>query len=272
MYYSPTVILNNGVEMPIIGLGAYDMYGTQAEHAIVNAIEAGYRLIDTAAMYGNEKEVGIAVKNCGIPRKEIFITTKVNDPDQGFDKTMKAFEVSLKKLDMDYVDMYLIHWPLKGKRKETWKALERIYAEKKAQAIGVANYLVPFLEELKTYSEITPAANQVEFTPYVFSKNLLDYCSKEQIQLQAYSPIARGHKNSDPKLLRLSEKYKRSPAQVMLRWCVQHHVAPIPKSVNVNRLKENIHIFDFEINRDDMDLLDTFNEDYRVAPDPIYML
>ena len=173
---------------------------------------------------------------------------------------------------MDYVDLYLIHWPVKGKRKQSWKALEELYKSKRVSAIGVANYLVPFLEEMKTYATVLPTVNQVEFTPYVFSKPLLDYCVRKDIQLQAYSPLARGHKNKDPKLLRVAKKYKKTPAQLMLRWCVQHHVSPIPKSADKTRQLENINIFDFSISKEDMDIMDGFSEDYRVAPNPIAML
>jgi diketogulonate reductase-like aldo/keto reductase len=272
MFQNPKVMLNNGMQMPLIGLGAYAMHGSEAETAILNALEIGYRLIDTAAMYGNEVEVGNAIRKSKIPRREIFVTTKVADHDQGYESTLKAFDASFKKLNVEYIDLYLVHWPVKGKRRDTWKALEKLYSEKKVKAIGVANYLIPFLEEMKTYANTLPVVNQVEFTPYVFSRELVDYCANAGIQLQAYSPIARGHKNNDPKLKTLAEKYHKTPAQIFLKWCVQHNVSPIPKSVNVKRLKENIDIFDFEISEKDMALMDTFNENYRVAPDPIYML
>jgi len=258
--------------MPLIGLGVYDMYGIEAETAILNALEIGYRLIDTAAMYENEVEVGNAVRKSGIPRGEIFVTTKVANHDQGYDSTLKAFDTSLEKLGIEYLDLYLVHWPVKGKRRDTWKALEKLYSEQRVKAIGVANYLIPFLEELKTYATILPAVNQVEFTPFVFSKKLLEYCATANVQLQAYSPIARGHKNTDPKLIRLAEKYHKTPAQILLRWCVQHLVAPIPKSVNSKRLKENIDIFNFEMSKEDIALMDTFDENYRVAEDPMSML
>ncbi len=167
--------LNNAVKMPLLGLGVYDMYKKEAEQAVLWALETGYRLIDTAAMYMNETEIGNAVSQSSIDRKDIFITTKVHDNDQGFDKTLKAFDTSLKKLNCDYIDLYLVHWPLKTTRKETWKALERLYTEGGVRAIGVANYLVPFLNELETYANIVPAVNQVEFSPYLYLKDLKTY-------------------------------------------------------------------------------------------------
>jgi len=202
-------VLNNGVEMPLIGLGAYDMHGKEAEQAILDALQIGYRLIDTASMYHNETEVGNAIRNSGLTRKDIFITTKVNNLDQGYDATLRAFDISAAKLKTDFVDLYLVHWPIRGKRKETWKALEHIYASGRARAIGVANYLIPFLEELKTYATLEPMVNQVEFSPYLFLKDLLDYCNKHKIHLQAYSPLVRGKKFSDARLLQLAKKYKK---------------------------------------------------------------
>jgi methylglyoxal/glyoxal reductase len=265
------IVLNNGVKMPLVGLGVYDMHGAVLEKAIETAFEIGYRLIDTASMYANEREVGNACRRSAVKRENIFITTKVNNNDQGFDSTLRAFDQSLKKLNLDYVDLYLIHWPVKGKRKDSWKALEELYKSKRVKAIGVANYLVPFLEELKSYATVLPAVNQVEFTPYVFSKPLLEYCVLHNIQLQAYSPIARGHKNKDPKLLAIAKKYERTPAQIMLRWCVQHHISPIPKSSNKTRQQENMNIFDFSISKEDMEIMDRFSENFRVAPDPMEM-
>jgi len=261
--------LNNGIEMPLLGLGVYDMHGKEAEQAILHALETGYRLIDTASMYHNETEVGNAIRHSGLQRKDIFITTKVNNADQGYDVTLKAFETSLSKLQTDFVDLYLVHWPIKGKRKETWKALEKIYKGGSARAIGVANYLIPFLEELKTYSDIIPAVNQVEFSPYLFLKDLLDYCRKNTIQLQAYTPLVRGKKFNDARLVQIAEKYKKTPAQIILRWDIQLGVCPIPKSTNPKRLKENFDVFDFELSQHDMGLISDFNENLRVVDDPM---
>jgi hypothetical protein len=264
--------LNNGLRMPLLGLGVYDMYNAEAETAIHQAIEIGYRLIDTAAMYHNEIEVGNAIRQAGIPRSELFVTTKVNDLDQGYDSTLRAFEISQKKLNCGYIDLYLVHWPIKNKRQETWKALERLYLEKQVRAIGVANYLVPFLDELLPNTTFVPVVNQVEFSPYLYLQDLLHRCQTEGIVLQAYTPLVRGEKFQDPKLLGLAQKYGKSPAQIILRWALQLGVSSIPKSVNPVRLQENFDVFDFVISEADMAFMATFNEDYRVVPSPMSML
>ncbi len=255
-----------------MGLGVYDMYGKEAESAIIRALEIGYRLIDTASMYENETEVGEAWVRSGVKREELFIATKVNNDDQGFNSTLKAFELSLDKLKTNYVDLYLIHWPIKNSRKDTWKALEHIYLEGRAKAIGVANYLIPFLNELYEYAEILPAVNQVEFSPYLYQTDLLTHCNDKGIRLQAYTPLLRGLKLNDPKLMAIAQKYNKSTAQIKLRWCVQHGVCPIPKSVNPIRLRENFEIFDFQISAMDMETLDSFDEGLRIVDDPITLL
>jgi len=265
----PIATLNNGLQMPLLGLGAYDMLGRECELAVLDALEIGYRLIDTASMYHNETEVGNAVAQSDISREEIFITTKVNNADQGFNTTLKAFDASLKKLQLDYVDLYLVHWPIKGKRKDTWKALEKIYESGRAKAIGVANYLVPFLDELRTYGSIMPAVNQVEFSPYLYLKDLLDRCRKDKIQLQAYSPLIRGKKLNDPRLIQLAKKYGKSPAQMILRWNIELGVSPIPKSSNPQRLQENFDLFDFRIEPADMKIMNGLNENFRIVDDPM---
>jgi diketogulonate reductase-like aldo/keto reductase len=261
--------LNNGTKMPLLGLGAWDMYGKTAEQAVEWALEIGYRLIDTATMYQNEQEVGNAVRRSDIPRAQLFITTKVNDIDQGFDTTLRGFDASLKKLNCDYIDLYLVHWPLKKTRKDTWLALEKLYNEGRVRAIGVANYLVPFLEELKTYAHIIPAVNQIEFSPYLFLKDELDYCKKHHIQLQAYTPLARGMRFNDKKLMDMAAKYDKTPAQIILRWAVQQGISTIPKSESQQRLRENFAIFDFKISEEDMFKINNFNENFRVVDDPM---
>jgi diketogulonate reductase-like aldo/keto reductase len=262
-------VLNNGVSMPLLGLGVYDMYQKEAEQAVLWALELGYRLIDTAAMYHNETEIGNAVRTSGVNRSELFITTKVNNTDQGFDETLRAFDVSQEKLQTDYIDLYLVHWPLRETRKDTWKALERLYSEGRVRAIGVANYLIPFLEELETDATVVPVVNQVEFSPYLFLEDLLDHCKKKNIQLQAYTPLVRGQRMDDPRLQALAKKYEKTPAQMILRWAIQHGVSTIPKSANQARLKENFGIFDFEISADDLRAMDGFNENLRVVDDPM---
>lgn len=264
--------LNNGVEMPLLGLGVYNMHGTEAIQATSTAIEIGYRLIDTAEMYFNEKEIGIALKESNTKRSELFVTTKVNNSNQGYDSTLKAFDESLRLLDVEYVDLYLIHWPIKGKRKETWKAIEKIYQEGRARAIGTGNYLLPFLKELEEYASITPAVNQIEFSPYLMMKDELDYCRLKKIQLQAYTPLLRGKKFNDEKLVSLANRYGKTPAQIILRWAIQQNISSIPKSSNRNRLNENFNIFDFQLSNEDIAQMNQFDEKLRIVGDPINML
>ncbi len=255
--------------MPLLGLGVYDMYGREAEQAVLWALETGYRLIDTAEMYDNEAEIGNAIRESSINRNEIFVTTKVNNNAHGFDKTLRAFDVSMQKLNIEYIDLYMVHWPIKQGRKETWLALEKIYSEGRVKAIGVANYLEPFLTELQSYASVVPAVNQVEFSPYLYLKDLLGVCEQKNIQLQAYTPLVRGLRMSDPKLLVLAKKYNKTPAQIILRWAMQHGVSSIPKSVNLGRIQENFAIFDFQISPNDMNLMDNFDENLRVVDDPM---
>lgn len=268
----PYVTLNNGIQMPLFGLGVYDMYNKEAEQAVLDALETGYRLIDTAAMYSNETQIGNAIRQSGIKRSDLFVTTKVANHEQGYDRTLKAFDASMRKLNIEYIDLYLVHWPIKRKRKDTWKSLEKLYTDKQVRAIGVANYLIPFLQELETYATVVPALNQVEFSPYLFLKDLLEYCDERKMQLQSYSPLTRGKKFNEARLLQLAKKYHKTPAQIILRWNIEHNVSTIPKSSNTKRLKENFDIFDFSISKEDMELMDSFHENFRVVDDPMIML
>ena len=268
----PNTKLNNGISMPLLGLGVYDMYQKQAEEAVESAIEIGYRLIDTASMYENEKEIGNAIKNCNIHREELFLTTKLNNTDHGYDEALKAFDKSLQLLGQDYVDLYLIHWPIKEARKESWRALEKIYSEGRAKAIGVANYTLPFLIELKEYCNIVPALNQIEFTPWLFDKDTFDYCTNAGIQLQSYSPITRGIKFSDERLLGLCDKYQKTPAQIILNWNLQLGVSTIPKSAQKQRLQENFDAANFILDAQDVVFMNTFNDGFRICDDPIIFL
>ena len=264
--------LNNGNKMPLLGLGAWDMYGKEAEQATLDALEIGYRLIDTATLYKNEKEIGNAVRKSGLPRDEIFVTTKVPNPQQGYDTTLKAFDTSMKILNIDYIDLYLVHWPIKGKRKETWKALEYLYNNNQVKAIGVANYLMPFLKELETYCTVIPVINQMEFSPWLYLKDELQYCNEHNIQLQSYSPLTRGKKFSDEELQKLCKNYNKTPAQIILRWNIEHGISTIPKSSNKKRLQENFDIFNFSLSKKDVELMDSFNENFRVVENPMEML
>jgi len=254
--------------MPLLGLGVYDMHSREAEQAVHDALEIGYRLIDTAAMYHNEPEIGKAINESLVPREEIFLTTKLNNTDHGFEKTLKAFDRSLKELKQDYIDLYLIHWPIKKGRKDSWAALEKLYMEKRVRAIGVANYNLPLLEELKQYAHLIPAVNQIEFTPWLFQRDILNYCKAGHIQLQAYSPITRGMKFNDPRLLALCNKYQKTAAQLVLRWHLEHGVSPIPKSSRKVRLIENYNANFFSLEPGDVQIMDGFNEGFRICENP----
>ena len=261
---SSKVRLNSGVEIPILGLGTWRAEGKECTQAIIWAFEAGYRHIDTAAFYGNEEAVGKAIKDSGLDREELFITTKVWNDDHGYDNTIKAFNKSLKRLNLDYIDLYLIHWPISGRRIETWKALEKIFENGQARTIGVSNFMIHHLEELMPKAEFIPAVNQVEFNPYQYKKGLHQYCLRKYIQLEAFSPLARARKLDDPKLIQLAMKYDKTPAQILLRWAIQHDIIIIPKSVHKDRIIENSLIFDFEISSEDINSLNEYHEDYSI--------
>lgn len=268
-HISDCTTLNNGVRMPWLGLGVYKAEeGEEVERAVQAALEIGYKSIDTAAFYDNETGVGNAVRDSGIPREELFITTKVWNDDHGYDDTLYAFEGSLEKLGFTYVDLYLIHWPVTGKYKETWKALERIYDEKLARAIGVSNFQVHHLQDLMAGANVKPAVNQVEFHPRLTQNELRQFCKSEQIQLEAWSPLTRGRIFNHPTIQELAEKYQKTPAQLLLRWDLQHEVVTIPKSVHPHRIQENADIFDFELTSDDIKRIDGLNANERYGPDP----
>lgn len=261
--------LNNGYEIPYFGLGVYKAApGKETIEAVSYALEIGYRLIDTAAVYGNEKEVGIAVRQSGFPREEIFITTKLWNDDHGYESALKAFDESLKRLNLDYVDLYLIHWPVPRLRKDSWKALEKIYAEGRCKAIGVSNYMIKHIEEMKDYAEIIPTVNQVEFSPFLYQKELLEYCKSKNIEVEAYSPLARMKKKNNPVVNSIARKYNKTHAQILIRWCLEHKLIVIPKSSNKKRIKENADVFDFTLSDDDKKQLNSLNENFRVSWDP----
>lgn len=263
------VKLNNGTEMPIFGLGTYQAEGgKEARRAVFYALEIGYRHIDTAAMYDNEEDVGEAIKESGIPREEIFVTTKLWNSDHGYDKALAAFEESRTKLGLDYVDLYLIHWPVEDLRKESWKALEGLLKEGRCRGIGVSNYMTWHLEELLKGSSTIPAVNQVEFSPYLYLRELHDFCRSHDIQLESYSPLTKGHKLNDPKLAEVAGEYSKSPAQILIRWALQKGVVVIPKSSRKERIKENAEVFDFTISDQHMEVLDSFDRGLRTSWDP----
>lgn len=252
--------LCNGIEMPSIGFGTYKSGNNEDTARIVKyALEIGYRQIDTASFYGNEVGVGEGIKNSGIKREEIFLVTKLWNDDHGYENTIKAFNKSLEKLQVEYIDLYLIHWPNKLNA-ETWRAFEHLYKIGKVKAIGVCNFKIGHLEELKATAEIMPMVNQIEIHPLSSKDTMLDYCNKNNIQLVAWSPIMRGKIFSNELIIALAEKYKKTIAEIILRWHIQRGVIPIPKSSNEERIKENFDIFDFEISKEDMDIIDSLNE------------
>ena len=260
-----TVALNNGTKIPALGLGTWQVSAKSCEKAALDALNAGYRHIDTAAAYENERGVGNAIKKSGISRKDIFITTKLWNDDHG--NPQKAFNESLKKLQLDYVDLYLMHFPV-PERNKSWKILERIYKEGKAKAIGVSNFTIRHLKQLLEKADIVPAVNQVEFHPYLYQKELLDFCNENKIKIEAYSPLTHGIKLKDPKLAEIANKYKKSTAQILIRWGLQHNLIVIPKSTKKERIIENCSVFDFSILEEDMKTLDSFNEGLRTCWDP----
>jgi diketogulonate reductase-like aldo/keto reductase len=263
------VKLNNGVEMPIFGLGTYQADpGTSTRQAVLHALETGYRLIDTAALYGNEDDVGEAVKESGIPREEIFVTTKLWNDDHGYDRTLAAFEESLGLLGLSYVDLYLIHWPVEDLRGDSWRALEKLLEEGKCRAIGVSNYMIWHLEELLNESSTVPTVNQVEFSPYLYQKDLLEFCHSRDIRLEGYSPLTKGHKLKDSRLATMASKYSKTPAQILIRWSLQREAITIPKSSKKERILENANVFDFSISPEDMRVLDSYDESLRTSWDP----
>ncbi len=262
-------VLCNGVAMPWLGFGTFQIPdGREAESAVRYAIETGYRSVDTASVYGNEKSVGQALRASGLPREDIFITTKVWNADQGFHRALDAFETSRQRLALDVIDLYLVHWPVAGKYKETWKALEQQYAEKKVRAIGVSNFMIHHLKDLLSDCKVTPMVNQIEFHPYLLQPELLDFCREHHIRIEAWSPLTRGRIFNEPALKRVSEKHHKTPAQVLLRWDLQHGVITIPKSARRERIAENAAIFDFTLDPDDMAALTAMNRGERFGPDP----
>lgn len=268
-----TVTLHNGVKMPGFGLGVFKVEeGPELVNAVKVAIKHGYRSIDTAAIYGNEEGVGQGIrkslKEAGISRENVFVTSKVWNADLGYDATIAAYETSLKKLGLDYLDLYLIHWPVEGKYKEAWRALETLYKEGKVKAIGVSNFQVHHLKDLMEDAEIKPVINQVEYHPRLTQKELQAFCEKHHIQLEAWSPLMQGELLDNEVLTEIANKHNKSVAQVILRWDVQNGIITIPKSTKEHRIVENASIFDFELTKEEIERIDELNQNHRVGPDP----
>ncbi len=260
--------LNNKLKMPAIGLGVlFAKNDGEVENAVTSALKTGYRKIDTASAYQNEHGVGKAIKESGIPREDIFLTTKVWNTEQGYDKTLLAFKQSLQRLQTAYIDLYLVHWPVRTKYKETYRAMEEIYASGKAKAIGVCNFNIAQLEDLMAYSAIIPALNQVEMHPHLSQKGLLDFANLHNIQLEAWRPIMMGDVLNIPELVEIGKKHGKSAVQISLRWLIQRGVAVIPKSVTPKRIVQNFEIFDFELTIEEMNIIEGLNQDRQLGED-----
>jgi diketogulonate reductase-like aldo/keto reductase len=265
----PTLPLNTGAAIPQVGLGVWQTpSGRVTQSAVTAAFQAGYRHVDTARIYGNEADVGAALRASGVPRADVFVTTKLWNDDQGYDRALVAFDASLERLGLEYVDLYLIHWPVAGKRLESWRALERLHADKRARAIGVSNFLVPHLEELLAKAKIVPAVNQIELHPFLQRQETCALCARKGIVVEAYSPLTSGKKLGHPGLQEVAKEAKRSPAQVLLRWGIQHGFVVLPKSTRAERIQENARLFDFSLSAEAMKRLDALEEGLATGWDP----
>ncbi|MFD5859737.1 aldo/keto reductase [Streptomyces chartreusis] len=267
----PPIILNNGVEMPQLGFGVWQVPDDEATRAVGTALEAGYRSIDTAAIYGNEAGTGRAIAASGVPREDIFVTTKLWNGDQGYDSTLRAFDTSLEKLGLEYVDLYLIHWPApsRGKYVDTYKAFEKLHADGRIRAIGVSNFLPEHLERLFGETSVVPAVNQIELHPHLQQQASRVLHAERGIATEAWSPLGSGKGLLEvPAIVAIAQKHGRTPAQIVLRWHLQIGNVVIPKSVTPSRIKENIEVFDFSLDDEDLAAISALNEDRRIGSDP----
>ncbi|MDH3796066.1 MAG: aldo/keto reductase [Flavobacteriaceae bacterium] len=261
--------LHNGVKMPYFGLGVYlSQDGEEVINAIRWAVDAGYRHIDTAAIYNNEKGVGDGVRACSVARESLFVVSKVWNTDQGYDSTLRAFDASMERLGLDYLDLYLIHWPKAQLYKDTWRALERLYAEKRVRSIGVSNFMQHHLVDLLESAKIVPMVNQMEFHPYLVQQDLIDFCRSNKIQYEAWSPLMQGQIFDVPLMDELAVKYQKSIPQIALRYDLQKGVITIPKSSKKERIIANADIFDFAISEEDINAMDALDRGKRFGPDP----
>jgi diketogulonate reductase-like aldo/keto reductase len=264
-----TLPLLTGARIPVVGLGVWQSpRGATTRDAVSTALRDGYRHVDTARIYGNEADVGAGLRASGVPRADVFVTTKLWNEDQGYDAALRAFDASLKRLELDYVDLYLLHWPVAGKRLDSWRALERLHAEGRAKAIGVSNYLRPHLEELLAHAKVVPAVNQIELSPFLQRREAVDLCKAKGIVVEAYSPLTHGQRLDHPAVVAEARRVGRTAAQVLLRWGVQKGLVVLPKSTREARIRENAAIFDFALDAEAMARLDTLEEGLATGWDP----
>lgn len=266
-----TIALSSGAAIPAVGFGTWEVTPDEtAEKMVRTALDMGYRHVDTAKIYGNERGVGKAIRESGIPREEIFVTTKLWNSDHAYDDARRAIDDSLERLGLEYVDLYLVHWPRSDKRDEAWRAMQDIYEAGKAKSIGVSNYTIRHLNELLETAEIKPMVNQVEFHPFMYDaqKALLAYCRERDIAVEAYSPLARHSKMTVSAVEQIAAKTAKTPSQVVLRWCLQHGTVPLPRSTNPDHIRENLAIFDFELDEASMRTLDSLSDGERVTDNP----
>jgi len=266
---SLSLALRDGTPIPQIGLGVWQAgRGKTSQDAVAAALRLGYRHVDTAQAYGNEHDVGEAIRSSGLAREEVFVTTKLWNADQGYDSARRAFDASLARLGFDYVDLYLLHWPVAGKRLDSWRALEKLHAEGRARAIGVSNFLVPHLEELLAHSSLPPSVNQIEVHPFLQQRDTRAFCKAQDIVVEAYSPLTHGTLINHPVITSVAQTVKKSNAQVLLRWGIQHGMVVLPKSVNAARIAENADVFGFMLEPGEMRRLDELEQGHATGWDP----
>jgi len=266
---SGAVALNDGVEMPRFGLGVWQARsGRETRHAVLGALAAGSRHFDPARISGNDMDAGAAGRERAVPRDRVFVTTKLWNRDQGYDSAKRALAVSLRDLGLDYVDLYLEHWPVEGKRLDSWRALQELRADGYARSIGVSNFQPRHLDELLAVADVVPSVNQVEFSPFLYQRDLLEACRTAGIQLEAYSPLTRGRRLDEPVLVEIAARHGKTAAQVLIRWSLQHDLVVIPKSVRRERIIENADVFDFDLSDGEMARFDALDEGHREAWDP----
>ncbi len=263
------VALANGVEIPVLGLGVFRARpGRETREAVKAALALGYRHVDTARVYGNERDVGAAIEASGLARDQVFVTTKLWNDDHGYDAALRACDASLADLGLEQVDLYLVHWPVPRLRRDSWRAMERILADGKARAVGVSNYTVHHLDQLLGECRVPPSVNQVELHPFLYQRDLLDYCRSHAIQVEAYSPLVKAQRMDHPVLVAIAARHAKTPAQVLVRWSLERGLVVLPKSVHPERISENAKVFDFALAPEDLRALDALDEGYRTSWDP----